>query len=154
MHDLQAASSATEDAQPRILLDGPSGSGKSVAVAAQVARARAGGALVLYVPSAFALIQDAFFSRCGWVAADRSVVRKSPSEAGLPTASALTLLQSENLTVTWSRTSLERFHAFPAGMRVLVLQRHLTHRVLCDRDLSGHDKGSNVGLGTHVLVLP
>jgi len=69
MHDLQAASSATEGARPRMLLDGPSGSGKSIAVAAQVARARAGGALVLYVPSAFALIQDAFFSRCGQGAA-------------------------------------------------------------------------------------
>ena len=62
MHDLQAASSS-HDAPPRVLLDGPSGSGKSVAVAAQVARQRAAGALVLYVPSAFALIQDAFFSR-------------------------------------------------------------------------------------------
>ena len=65
MHSLQAAaSSPTGGAPARVLLDGPSGSGKSVALAAQAARARAGGAVVLYVPSAFALIQDAFFSRC------------------------------------------------------------------------------------------
>jgi ABC-type iron transport system FetAB ATPase subunit len=63
MHELHVASSSGQ-APPRVLLDGPSGSGKSVALAAQVARVRAAGALVLYVPSAFALMQDAFFSRC------------------------------------------------------------------------------------------
>ena len=77
MHDLQesasSSSAAEQEAPRRVLLDGPSGSGKSVAVAAQVARARAGGAVVLYVPSAFALIQDAFFSRCCSVAPDTDV---------------------------------------------------------------------------------
>ena len=62
MRELQAAP-ASADAPQRCLLDGPSGSGKSVALAAQVARERARGAVVMYVPSAFALIQDAFFSR-------------------------------------------------------------------------------------------
>lgn len=47
----------------RILLDGPSGGGKSVALAALAARQRSAGALVLYIPSAFALTQDAFFYR-------------------------------------------------------------------------------------------
>ena len=67
MHELQVASSSGQ-APPRVLLDGPSGSGKSVAMATQVARARAAGVLVLYVPSAFALTQDSFFSRCSRVA--------------------------------------------------------------------------------------
>ena len=47
----------------RILLEGPSGAGKSVALAALAARQRSAGVTVLYIPSAFALTQDAFFYR-------------------------------------------------------------------------------------------
>ena len=62
-HDLVEL--CTSGAPQRIIIDGPSGSGKSVALAALVAQRRSAGTLVVYIPSAFALTQDAFFSRQG-----------------------------------------------------------------------------------------
>lgn len=52
-------------AQPgsRLLLDGPTGSGKSVALAAAVERARAQGTLALYIPSATSLVYGGFFTK-------------------------------------------------------------------------------------------
>ena len=94
MHDLQVASS-TGDAPPRVLIDGPSGSGKSVALAAQVARVRAAGTVVLYVPSAFALTQDAFFSRCRGNAAQLAVfVLKLRAQTSRQARSMMTCTQA------------------------------------------------------------
>jgi hypothetical protein len=60
--DAGAGSGASGTLRPvRVLLRGPAGSGKSIALAALVERARARGELVVYVPDARALVSGGFF---------------------------------------------------------------------------------------------
>jgi len=57
----QPPAAAAAAAPPRLLIKGPGGSGKSVALVSLVERARARGELVLYVPDARALVSGGFF---------------------------------------------------------------------------------------------